>query len=288
MALHLYIEGSSFAYVKTLLYDLLRIAPKIELFYKLRGAGAGPRRLVSQRMGYSGRTGAYKNLRRILIREGVLSKNGVFIESGPNLWLARLAEHVQDPQVAGCIGRKIPYMIFLALLLDKGHDFDSSYRLARELRVAPRSLYAAVRLLVERELIEEAKLKIANGESARQIGEWLSRYLDLAVEYANLTHDSSKIFQAVPAYVDGLEALQRVKYEAGMPIGPSPMVIRTYKPYRSFWMRVITDVDDFRERGRTVTLDLACTDNEIIWISGLPYSRRPSLDQGPPVQDHGK
>jgi hypothetical protein len=37
-------EGLYFAYVKTLLYDLLRIAPKIELFYKLRGAGHGPRR----------------------------------------------------------------------------------------------------------------------------------------------------------------------------------------------------------------------------------------------------
>jgi hypothetical protein len=33
----LYVEGLYFAYVKTLLYDLLRIAPKIELFYKLRG-----------------------------------------------------------------------------------------------------------------------------------------------------------------------------------------------------------------------------------------------------------
>jgi len=288
MALHLYREGFSFAYVQTLLYDLLRIAPKIQLLHKLRGAGTGPRRFVSQRIGYSGRTGAYKNLRRILIREGILSKEGVFIENGPNLWLARLTEHVRDPEVAGYIGRKIPYMIFLALLLDRGHDFDSSYRLARELGIAPRSLYAAVRLLAKRGLIEETRLKIANRESAGQLEEWLSRYLDLVVEYANLTHDTSKIFQAVPAHIDGLEALQRVKYEAGMPIGPSPMVIRTYEPYKSFWMRVIADVDDFRERGRAVTLDLARADTETVWISGLPYSRRPSLDQEPPIQDHAE
>jgi hypothetical protein len=265
--------------VKTLLYDLLRIAPKIELFYKLRGdGGAGPRRFVSQRIGYSGRTGAYKDLRRILIREGILSKEGIFIENGPNVWLARLHEHVQDPQIPVHIGRRIPYMIFLALMLCEGKDLESSYRLTRELRIAPRSTYAAVTLLVKRGLVEEAKLATANRESARQLQRWLNRYLDLTIEHANLKHDSSKIFQAVPAYIDGLEALQRVKYEAGMPIGPSPMIIRTYNPYRTFWMRALDEVDDFRRRSNKVSIGSVGTDNEIVWIPGLPYSSRPRLD----------
>ena len=54
------------------------------------------------------------------------------------------------------------------------------------------------------------------------------------------------------------------------------------------WMRVIAEVDDFRERGRAVTLDLARADTETVWISGLPYSRRPSLDQEPPIQNHAE
>jgi hypothetical protein len=262
-----------------LLYDLLRIVPRIELFYKLRGGGgAGPRRFVSQRIGYSGKTGAYKDLRRTLIREGILSKEGVFIENGPNVWLARLHEHVQDSQAAVHIGRRIPYMIFLALMLDEGRVFESSYRLARELRIARRSAYAAVTLLVKRGLIDKSRLALANRESARQLQRWLGRYLDLTIEHANLKHDSSKIFQAVPAYIDGLEALQRVKYEAGMPIGPSPMIIRTYDPFRTFWMRALDEVDDFRERSNTVSIGSVGTDNEIVWISGLPYSGRPRLD----------
>jgi hypothetical protein len=271
-------EGLYFAYVKTLLYDLLRIAPKIELFYKLRGAGHGPRRLVSQRIGYSGRTGAYKNLRRNLIREAILSKEGTFIENGPNVWLARLSEHVQDHQVAVCIGRRIPYMIFLALALNQERDSKSTYRLGRELRIPLTSLYAAVRSLVRKGLVDQRGLTVADQKSARQLESWLGRYLDLSIQHTNLTHDSSKMFQAVPAYIDGLEALQRVRYTAGMPIGPNPMVIRTYEPYKSFWMKALREVDDFRDRSRAVSVGPARTSTEVIWIAGLPYSSRPKID----------
>jgi len=275
MALYLYKGGLDFAYVKRLLYDLLRIVSKIGLLYKLRGAGAGPRRLLPQRIGYSGRTGAYKNLRRRLIREGILSKEGLFIENGPNVWLARFSEHVQDPQVAIHIGRRVPYMVFLALLLNESKNLESAYRLGRGLRIPLRSLYAGVKSLIEGGLLDQRKLTIANKESATQPQSWLHRYLDLTIQHANLTHDSSRIFHAVPAYIDGLEAFQRVRYASGMPIGPAPMVIRTYASYRSFWMRALEEVDDLRERSRPVSVDLTRSDTGITWISGLPYASKP-------------
>jgi len=272
-------EGPFFACVITLLYDLLRSASKIELFYKLRGAGAGPRRFTSERIGHTGRTTAYKELRRTLIREGVLSKEGAFVENGPNVWLARLPQRVQDPRVAVYVGRRIPYLIFLAIILNEKRIFKSPFQLARELGLVPRSTYAALSLLIKRGLIEQSKLTVANVKSATQLQKWLNRYLDVTIEHANLRHDNSKMFQAVPAYIDGLEALQRVKYEPGMPIGPSPMTIRTYEPFRSFWMRAIDEVDDFRERERKVSIcSAAATNEEIVWISGLPYSSRPKLD----------
>jgi len=271
-------EGLPFACVRPLLYDLLRIASKIQLFYRLTGSGAGPRRFTSQRIGYAGRTGAYKNLRRTLVREGILSKEGTFVENGPNLWLARLPERVQNSQVAVYVGRRIPYMIFLAIMLNERKNFESPYRLAQELGLASRSTYAAVRLLIKRGLIEQPKLTVANVKSATQLQRWLSRYLDLTIEHANLKHDNSKMFQAVPAYIDGMEALQRVKYEPGMPIGPSPMIIRTYEPFQSFWMRAIDEVDDFRERERTVSIAPVVADGKIVWISGLPYSSEPNPD----------
>jgi len=271
-------EGPFFAYVIALLYDLLRNVSKIERFYNLRGTGSGPRRFASERIGHAGRTTAYKDLRRTLIREGVLSKEGVFIENSPNVWLARLPQRVEDPQVAVYIGRRIPYLIFLALVLSEKRTFKSPYQLAKELGLAPRSAYAATSLLTKRRLIEQPNLNVANVKSANQLQKWLSRYLDVAIEHANLRHDNSKMFQAVPAYIDGLEALQRVKYEPGMPIGPSPMIIRTYEAFRSFWMRAIDEVDDFRERERMVSIGHVATHADVVWISGLPYSSRPSLD----------
>lgn len=271
-------EGSIFACVKALLYDLLRIAPKIELFYKLRGSGTGPRRFASRRMGYSGRTGAYKKLRRTLVHEGILSKEGAFVENGPNLWLARLSERVQNSRVTAGVGRRIPYMIFLAITLNERKTFESPYRLARELGLVPRSTYAAIALLIKRGLVEQNRLTVANVKSATQLQRWLNRYLDLTIEHANLKHDTSKMFLTVPAYIDGLEALQRVKYQPGMPIGPAPMIIRTYEPFRTFWMRAIDEVDDFREREKMVSIGPVTTDEEIVWISRLPYSSRPQLD----------
>jgi len=273
---HLYIEGPYFAYVMPLLYDLLRSASKIELFYKLRGAGAGPRRFTSERIGHTGRTTAYKELRRTLIREGVLSKEGVFVENGPNVWLARLPERVQDPRVAVYVGRRIPYLIFLALVLKESKDFESPYRLAQGLRTPLTSTYAAVRLLIKRGLIEQARLEIAEMKSAKKLQQWLNRYLDLTIQHANLKHDSSSMFKAVPAYIDGLEALQRVKYEAGMPIGPSPMIIRTCEAFRPFWMRALDEVDELKERSRMVSIGPSGTNNEIVWISGLPYASKPN------------
>jgi hypothetical protein len=118
----------------------------------------------------------------------------------------------------------------------------------------------------------------ADHRSVKQLEAWLRRYLDLAIQHANLSHDSSRMFHAVPAYVDGLEALQRVKYAAGMPIGPAPMVIRTYVPYNSFWTRALMEVDDFRERSRPVSVGLARPDAEITWISGIPYASKPTPD----------
>ena len=132
--------------------------------------------------------------------------------------------------------------------------------------------------MAERKLIEQQRLAVTDQESAKQLQAWLGQYLDLTVQHANLTHDSSRIFHAVPAYIDGPEAFQRVKYEAGMPIGPASMVIRTFGPYRSFWMRVLAEVDDFRQRSRPVSLGATRPDTEITWISGLPYASKPKRD----------
>ena len=274
----LYIGGPDISYVKSLLYDLLRIISKIELFYKLRGSGAGPRRHLSQRLGHSARTTAYKDTRRRLINEGVIDKRGVFIENDPNLWLAHFSDHVENRKTALWVGRKIPYMIFLALVLNRHAVFKSPYDISSQLRLDPRGVYNAVETLARRELVDRKELRLSQGTSARQLQRWLLSYIDLAVQHANVGHNSSILFATVPAYIDGLEAAQRVRYVPGMPIGPAPMVIRTYAPYMSFWVRVLREVGDFKDRGESVSLDNAPRRIDVVWIAGLPYASRPQID----------
>jgi hypothetical protein len=274
----LYIGGPDTSYVKSVLYDLLRIISKIELFYKLRGLGAGPRRHLSRRLGYSGRTTAYKDTRRRLINEGVLDKRGVFIENDPNLWLAHFSDHVENGKTALWVGRKIPYMVFLALALNRHGVFKSPYDISSQLRLDPRGVYRAVEILASRELIDRKGFLLSQGTSARQLQRWLLSYIDLAVQHANVAHNSSILFTTVPAYIDGLEAVQRVRYVPGMPIGPAPMVIRTYAPYMPFWIRVLREVGDFKERSESVSLDNPPRRIDLVWIAGLPYASRPQID----------
>jgi hypothetical protein len=74
-----------------------------------------------------------------------------------------------------------------------------------------------------------------------------------------------------------------VNYEAGRPIGPSDMVIATYKPFQNLWESVVKEVRYFKEYPRKVEVGLANPSDEMVWIGGIPYNkkmaRRPRGDQ---------
>jgi hypothetical protein len=257
-----------------LLYDLLRNIERVELFYRLRGQPTASRkRHLAQKMGFSsGKTRSYKSLRAILRREEIIDNTGRFIENDPNIWLTKFSNYVPFERISNSVGYRIPYQCFLAIMLSRT-EYTSIYRLAAELDLNLVSVYAAIRSL--NRTIKTNPVTLNNSEPAVHLASWLMRYLDITKEHANITDDSSKLFRAVPAYIDGLEALQRVRYEPGMPIGPAPMIIRTYKPYLAFWEKIVSDVNHFANRTNPVTVELANKSAKVTWISKLPYNRNP-------------
>ncbi|HXX73281.1 MAG TPA: hypothetical protein VEI80_06250 [Candidatus Acidoferrales bacterium] len=243
--------------------------------YKLKGQPIPARnRRLSEKLGYSGDSRFYRILRRKLMREGVLDRTGRFIEDQPNLWLAKFLDYVPSRDAGNAVGYRIPYNCFLALLLSEV-EFASRYQLAKELKLNYVSTYSAMRSLARRGVISEDRVSIGTTELATHLSYWFKRYLAIIVEQARITEDTSRIFKTVSAYIDGLEAIQRVNYEPGMPVGPAPMIIRTYSPYLGFWRHTIQTVEHWAKRGEQVKIDLAKKGAKIIWIAGLPYAQRP-------------
>src|SRR5208282_1120904 len=158
-------------------------------------------------MGYSGNTRSYKTLRSMLRREGIIDNTGRFIENDPNIWLTKFSDYVPFKDVNKKIGYRVPYYCFLALLLSRSQRV-SIYELARQLDLNFISVYAAIRSLNRIIKINTHPVTISNSESSVALSYWLTRYLGVIIEHANITDDTSKLFKAVPAYIDGLEALQ--------------------------------------------------------------------------------
>jgi hypothetical protein len=208
------------------------------------------------------------------MQEGVLDRTGRFIEDPPNLWLAKFSDYVPFKDAGKWVGYKIPYYCFLALLLSE-ERFVSSYQLAKELKLNYVSTYGAIGSLAKRSLVSESQVSIGNTELAVCFSHWLKRYLTIAVEQARISEDTSRLFKAVPAYIDGLEAIQRVSYEPGMPLGPARMTIRTFSPFLGFWRNAVRAVEHLAKRGDQVSVDLVRRNTKVIWIMGLPYAQNP-------------
>jgi len=257
-----------------LLYQLLRNVEQISLLYRLRGQASSRKRRLSEKLGYSGDSRFYRILRRTLMQEGVLDRTGRFIENPPNILLAKFPDYVPFKDAGKTIGYKIPYTCFLALLLSS-EVFVSSYRMASELELNYVSTYSGIRSLTRRGLVSEGQLSISNSEIATHLSSWLRRYLATAIEQARVSDDTSRLFKAVPAYIDGLEAMQKVNYEAGMPVGPAHMIIRTFPPFLEFWRNAVRTVEHLAKRSDRISVELAQRKTKIIWITGLPYSRDP-------------
>jgi hypothetical protein len=84
----------------------------------------------------------------------------------------------------------------------------------------------------------------------------------------------------VPAHIGGPAARYAVSYEPGRPIGPSDMVIATYKPFQKLWESLVEEVRYFKEYPKKVEVGLANPADEIVWIGGIPYEKKMRQPRG--------
>lgn len=252
-----------------MLYDQIRYGEVIRKLYKLRHLlvhKAHPD--LGSRVGYSKYSKQFYRITRKLVEEGILDKQGRFVENLPNLWLTELPIRATGKQI-GALGNRVPYNVFLAVSIDSPKK---AGELFRELNLNNKATYLAIGKLKKARLIRMED-SLISAQKEESVYDWLLRYLDLCKTYADTTGDISILFNAVPAYISGLHAYYMVNYEPGRPMGPADMTIITPKPFVKLWKTVIKEVRYFRDYPKRIEIAFAKSKGRIIWIDRLPYSK---------------
>ena len=257
-----------------LLYDQIRYAEAVRAFYRLRGRPSGHFSSgIVESLGYAKYSNQFYAVKKLLKQEGVLDREGRFVNSAPNVWLAELPQIVTKKEMK-VLGDEIPYTVFAAAVLDSIKRLGS---LAKELQKSRSSLYYAASRLIEAGLLQKSRDEISPLGSGK---DWLLKYLEACKTHVDVTGDISMLFRAVPGYVDGPRAYYALHHEVGMPIGRSDMIIATMKPFINFWTSVITEVRYFREYGKGIKTALASPSARIVWFEGLPFNARANKTTG--------
>ena len=260
-----------------MLYEQMRYAEEIRRLYKLRHLLAHSRHpAIDALLGYPKNSTQFYRIKKALQAEHVLDRQGRFAETPPNLCIAELALNANKAQTRA-LGNKVPYFIFLAAALEPQ---TSTRSLPRELFVKRQTVHKALDRLLR---VKAVSKKSEDGTvivTDEKIRSWLLKYIDLSRSHADTTGEMSYLFGAVPAHVTGPAALYAVSYEPGRPIGRSDIVIATYKPFQNFWKSFVKEVRYFKEYPKRVSVGLASPSEEIVWIGGIPYSKKVGKQPG--------
>ncbi|MFY9301593.1 MAG: hypothetical protein WAO91_10455 [Candidatus Nitrosotenuis sp.] len=251
-----------------MLHEQLRYAEVIRKLYKLRHLlvhKAHPD--IGSRVGYQKYSKQFYRIKKNLVKEGILDKEGRFVENILNLWLIELPFNADNNQIK-ILENRIPYTVFLSLCLDSPKK---SSVVAKELNLNRMSAYLAIEKLRKAGLIrsEDSVIAAVGGGVHR----WLLRYADLCKTYADTTGDISSLFNTIPAYIGGKQAYYMTTYEAGRPIGPSDMTIITFKPFVGLWESIVKEISYFKDYPKSIEITLAKPKDQIVWIDKLPYKK---------------
>ena len=259
-----------------MLYTQIRYADEVRTLYRLRHMLASRGRPeIHSRLGYAKYSEQLRRIKNILKMEHVLDRAGRFVESEPNIWLARLPL-VADRRKTRVLGHKIPYGVFLTLTVDPRAILKD---LPRRLKNDAHSTSLALKRMSKAGIITK------DGDSAKvdgKLSEWLLRYIGLAKSQAMATGDISYLFRTIPSYITGPRAFYDLHYEPGRPMAPADMVVATYEPFRGLWEGFVRDVFYFQEYPHKVTITISPVEvSDVIWVNGLPYERRAKLQKRP-------
>lgn len=256
-----------------MLYEQIRYAEVVRKLYRLRhllAEEAHPD--IGSRLGYQKYSKQFYRVKKKLQEEGVLDKQGRFVENLPNLWLVELTLHANKEQIK-ILGERVQYNVFLAAFMDSPAMAGG---LSKELNFNTKAVYNSIDKLRKAELITKENSKIYINKEIR-VYSWLSKYIELCRTYADTTNDISVLFRTVPAYISGQQAYYTINYEPGRPVGPANMIIATYKPFLKFWKSVIEEIRYFKDYPKNVEIEIAKSTDEIVWIDRLPYNKKAKM-----------
>ena len=258
-----------------MLYEQIRYADTIRKMYRIR-------HMLSQkkppdmgtRLGYPKYSKQFYRIKSKLREEGIIGSRGTFVESLPNMHVVTMPLHV-DRRQAGVLGSRVPYVLFLALLVDSPRR---GACLARECRFSAKAVRDALRRM------EGVGIVRMSGGAAAAVEDspmhaWLTRYLAAVRSWLDVSGDTSVLFNTVPSYVGGPHARHLLDYEPGTPMGSAEMRIFTYRPFLALMESIVRESLHFGSRSRRVSVGLA-GGGRPQRIGGIPYMRDASGADG--------
>lgn len=256
-------------------YNKIRHSNRIRKLYRLRNLLSHRKHPeIGSRLGFSKYSKQYYDFIKSLQKEGIVDKSGLFVEKPTNIWITEFPLIAKSESESRILGSKNPYMIYLALVLNNSLDLDE---LVKSLQISKRSVYDAIDKLKKISLITKTKQNQLQAIGRTDVFIWFEKYLALCIREVDSTGEISLLFECIPAYIDGPHAYYLLNYEPGRPVGPSDMIIRTYKPYEVFWKSVTKEVQYFKKFTKKIWITHSRQEDKIIYQDGIPYNKNAKL-----------
>lgn len=250
-----------------MLYEQIRHADIIRKIYRLRHllTQKNPPDLGSK-LGYPKYSKQFYRVKAKLREEGILNKQGRFVESLLNLHVVEMPLHATKEQI-DVLGNQVPYSLFLALIVDSPKK---AGEMIKDLRFSRKAVYDSLEKMEKVQLVnmEDSLATVKEGP----VNDWLVKYLELVKTSIDTTGNISLLFNTIPAYISGPQAYYTINYEPGRPVGPADMLLLTYPPFLNFLETMVRHLRYFEDYPKKVEVRLS-KDGEIIWIDRIPYDK---------------
>lgn len=251
-----------------MLYEQIRHAHTVRGLYRMRHLLVHKRSPdMGTRLGFPKYSKQFYRIKSRLKEEGIIGGHGTFVESLPNMHVAMMPLRVAGAQIS-VLGRRVPYVLFLALVT--GPPRTAGY-LAAECRFSRKAVYDALRAMAGTGLVRiDGRMAVAEeGSAARG---WLTGYLAAVKSWIDVSEDVSVLFRTVPSYVGGPHARRLLDYEPGTLMGRADVYIFTYGPFLDLMKSIVRESLYFGHQPRRVYVRSAGAD-QVIWVDGMPYRK---------------
>lgn len=220
------------------------------------------------RMGYKKYSSSYYKLNKKLTEENILDRNGQFVETITNNWMAEIPLYAK-PDELRALGSRHTFNLYLSLIIMGNLTLN---QMIRGLDSSQRSVYAGVKRLEDLSMIRIKKSSVQFDEK-NPVFDWLVRYLKFALVQADADDDPGPLFDCVPGYIDGPQAYLLTHYKPGRTTSPAQMILRTSPLFEQFWRYALQHIRYFADYPKNIVILPPADDAFIVWLNGIPYNK---------------